>query len=162
MCLGVRPEGWLRWFAHPLGDVECRDHAQYPAFAPSTSEVAVGFFVSFVQFLPQLRMYAVLFSPYSFFVFCCSCMQLFLVPTVSLETFVQVQTLQQRGPGPILSHPHSLSRWVEQFGFNSLLEKISVTSKSKYIQKVTLKRIQLNVTFVGFISLREGYDNSFF
>ena len=23
MCSGVRPEGWLRWFAHPFGNVEC-------------------------------------------------------------------------------------------------------------------------------------------
>ena len=38
------PEGWLRWFAHPLGHVEGRGHGQYPAFAPSSSEVAVGWF----------------------------------------------------------------------------------------------------------------------
>ena len=36
-------EGWLRWSAHPPGGVVCRDHRQYPAFAPSISEVAVGF-----------------------------------------------------------------------------------------------------------------------
>ena len=55
----------LRWFAHPLGGVECRGHAQCPAFAPGSSEVTVGFlvFVSFVQNLPQLRMHAVIFSP---------------------------------------------------------------------------------------------------
>ena len=44
--------GWLRWFAHPLGSVLCRRHAQHPAFAPGSLEVAVvfsGFFVSFVQ-----------------------------------------------------------------------------------------------------------------
>ena len=44
----------------------CRGHAQYPAFAPRSSKVAVGFFghfVSFVQNLPQLHMNAVIFSP---------------------------------------------------------------------------------------------------
>ena len=73
MCPGVRPEGWLRWFAHPLGGVVCRGHAQYPAFvpafAPGSSKVAVGFsglFVSFVQNLPQLGMQAVIFSPIQF------------------------------------------------------------------------------------------------
>ena len=62
----VRPEGWLRCFAHPLGGVVHRGHVQYPAFAPGSSKVAVGFlglFVSFVQNLPQLNMHAVIFSP---------------------------------------------------------------------------------------------------
>ena len=58
VCSGVWPEGWLRWFAHPLGCVEYRGQAQYPAFAPGSSEVAVqlffGLFVSFVQNLLQL------------------------------------------------------------------------------------------------------------
>ena len=36
MCPGVGPEGWLRGFAHCLGGVVCRGHAQYPAFAPNT------------------------------------------------------------------------------------------------------------------------------
>lgn len=35
---------WLRWCAHPLGGSVCRDHVWYPAFAPSTSETAVGEF----------------------------------------------------------------------------------------------------------------------
>ena len=43
MCPGVWPERWLRWFAHPLGDVY-RGHPQYPAFVPCSSKVAVGFF----------------------------------------------------------------------------------------------------------------------
>ena len=30
----VGPKGWLRCFAHSFGDVECRGHAQQPAFAP--------------------------------------------------------------------------------------------------------------------------------
>ena len=40
-------------------------HVQYPAFAPGSSKVAVGFFglfVSFVQNLAQLSMHAVTFS----------------------------------------------------------------------------------------------------
>ena len=32
----VRLKGWLRWFAHPFGDVVCRGHMQYPGFAPNT------------------------------------------------------------------------------------------------------------------------------
>ena len=36
VCPGVGPEGWLKCFAHPLGAVVCRGHAQYPAFAPDT------------------------------------------------------------------------------------------------------------------------------
>ena len=31
MCPGVGLEGW---FAHPLGGIVCRGHAQLPAFAP--------------------------------------------------------------------------------------------------------------------------------
>ena len=48
-------EGWLRWFAHPFGGVECR-HAQPPAFAPSSSEVAVGFLV-FLYLVDNLRQF---------------------------------------------------------------------------------------------------------
>ena len=55
MCPGVRPERWLRCFAHPSGGVECKGHARYPAFfcsqhfvfAPSSSEEAVGVFLCF-------------------------------------------------------------------------------------------------------------------
>ena len=63
---GLRLEGWLRWSAHPLGGVVCREPVQYSAFAPDPSEVAVGFLVFLylvVQNLPQLRMHAVIFSP---------------------------------------------------------------------------------------------------
>ena len=35
-------EGWLRWSVHPLGGAVCREHAQYPASAPGTSEAATG------------------------------------------------------------------------------------------------------------------------
>ena len=65
MCPGVGPEVWLKWSAHPLGGVECRGHAQCPAFAPSSSEVAVRFlvFLYLVHNLPQLHMHTVTFSP---------------------------------------------------------------------------------------------------
>ena len=33
---GIGLEGWLGYFAHPLGTVVCRGHAQYPAFSSST------------------------------------------------------------------------------------------------------------------------------
>ena len=72
MCPGVRQDGWLRWSAHPFGGVECWGHAQYFAFAPSSSEVAVVVFFCFlfwsfcilivVQNLPELSMHPVIFS----------------------------------------------------------------------------------------------------
>ena len=54
-CPGVGPRGWLRWSAHPFGGAECRGHAQYPAFAPGSSEVAAGvvFFGLFVSCCPE-------------------------------------------------------------------------------------------------------------
>ena len=36
MCLGVRLEGQLGCFAHPLGGGVCRGHVQCPAFTPNT------------------------------------------------------------------------------------------------------------------------------
>lgn len=36
MCSGVRLVRWFRCLAHPFGDVECRLHAQFPAFTPVT------------------------------------------------------------------------------------------------------------------------------
>ena len=64
---GVGLEGRLRWSAHPLGGVECRGHAQGPAFAPRASKVATGFFGLFVSFRSRI---------------CpdCACTQLFLAP----------------------------------------------------------------------------------
>lgn len=53
----------------------CRGHAQYPAFAPGSSKVAVGFLLLLylvIQNLPQLHVHPVIFGPYSIFVFCCS------------------------------------------------------------------------------------------
>ena len=88
---GVGPEGWLRWSARPFGGAECRGHAQCPAFAPSSSEVAVGVldFLYLVHNLPQLDMHTVIFSPLWF-----------LCILLLDETFVQVQALQPRVPGP--------------------------------------------------------------
>ena len=42
VCPGVRLEEELRWLAHRFHGVTCSGHAQDPAFAPSSSEVAVG------------------------------------------------------------------------------------------------------------------------
>ena len=53
MCPGVGLEG-LRWSALPFDDVEVRRHAQFPAFAPDSSEVAVGFPWSSCIFCPYL------------------------------------------------------------------------------------------------------------
>ena len=55
MCPGVRPEGWLRWSAHPSGGVECRGACSEHFFTPGSSKMAVGFFglsVSFVENFP--------------------------------------------------------------------------------------------------------------
>ena len=84
-------EGRLRWSAHPLGGAVCRDHAQYPVFAPGSSKVAVGFLVFLylvVHNLPQLRVYAVIFSPFYF-----------LCILLLEKTFVQVQALQHCSKG---------------------------------------------------------------
>ena len=60
MDLWIRPEGWLRWFAHPL--------ALCAGIAPSTSEVAGGF-LSFlytaIHNLPQVRIVVVAVQPLS-------------------------------------------------------------------------------------------------
>ena len=85
MCPWVRSEGQLRWFAHPFGGVVCRGHEQYPAFAPSSSDMAVGwllgrfvfgcFFWYFCFLLslvyPNCAHIQLFLAPYSFFVFCC-------------------------------------------------------------------------------------------
>ena len=49
----------FRWSARPLCGAVCRAHAAYPAFAPCSSEVAVGFlvFLYLVHNLPQLCMH---------------------------------------------------------------------------------------------------------
>ena len=67
-CLGSRPAGWLGWFAHPLGGGVCRGHTQYPAFLWALQKWQLDFLVSvsFVQNLPQLRIYEVIFSPIQF------------------------------------------------------------------------------------------------
>lgn len=66
---------WLRSFTHPFGGVECRRHVQCPGFAPSSSDVAVGFFRSFCIFLfiicPSYTHMKLFLVPYSVFVFCC-------------------------------------------------------------------------------------------
>ena len=85
--------GGVTW-ARPFGSVVCRGHAQYPAFAPSSSEMAVGFCWSFCILsiiCPNCTCTQVLFffSPLEF-----------LCILLLEETFVQVQALQQRRPGP--------------------------------------------------------------
>ena len=69
MCPEVGLEGWLRCFAPRFGGVECRGHAQYPAFTLGSSEVAVGFFGSLCILLSIIRpncIYTQLLSvPYS-------------------------------------------------------------------------------------------------
>ena len=74
MFPGVRPEGWLRCSAHPSGGVVCRGHALYPAFAPGSSEMAVGFFgllYLLSRICPNCACRQLFLVPYSFLVFCC-------------------------------------------------------------------------------------------
>ena len=75
-------EGWLRYFACPLGGGVCRGYAQFScfcswpsAFAPGSSKVAFGFFGLFISFVrnfaltvPCTQLFLVL---YNFFVFGC-------------------------------------------------------------------------------------------
>ena len=76
-----------------FGGVECRRHAQCPGFAPSSSEVAVGFFSVFLYLvahnLPQLHMHEVIFSPLE-------CLRILLLE----EIFVQLSSLQQKFSSP--------------------------------------------------------------
>ena len=46
---------WLRWSARRLGGALCRDHEQYPAFAPGTSQLGLDLFVSCCHNFPQLH-----------------------------------------------------------------------------------------------------------
>ena len=69
----------------------CTIVSQTPVFAPSSSEVAVGFWSLFLSFgsriCPNYCMYALIFSPIR-------CLHILLL----MERCVQVQTLQQKIP----------------------------------------------------------------
>ena len=74
-----RPEGWPRESAHHLGIAMCRDHMQFPAFAPDTSEVAVGLHpVCIVRFI--IAHACSYFSPLE--VFCVLLLQMFVTVQV--------------------------------------------------------------------------------
>ena len=71
---GVRLEGWLRWFAHPLGGAECRGmrsallllltaHFCSWLFRSGSWVFLVFFLYLIVQNLLQLCMHAAIFSP---------------------------------------------------------------------------------------------------
>lgn len=66
----ARLEARPRWSAHPFGGIECRGHAQYPAFAPAFApEVArLGALTPVVYHLSQLHKKQ-LFIPAVSFVF---------------------------------------------------------------------------------------------
>ena len=74
---GVQLEEWFRWFAHPFGGGVGRGYAQYPAFAPSSSEVEGGFFILFFglfvsccpEFAPTGQCMWLILLPYSFLYF---------------------------------------------------------------------------------------------
>ena len=54
MCPGVRPEGWLRCFAHPLGGAGCRGACTVPCFSSQLFRSGSwGFFGLFVSFCPE-------------------------------------------------------------------------------------------------------------
>ena len=95
---GVGPEGWLKWSTQPLVVPRAGIMRRSCVVAPRTSEAVVGFLVFFylvAHNLPQLLMYAVIFSP------------LYVLILLLEETFVQGQALQQRDPGSGPSLPHS-------------------------------------------------------
>ena len=72
--------------------------ALFPAFAPSSSKVAVRFLVSLYllsRIGPQCTCIQLFLAPYSFFVFCCSRKG---VPSAVITA------PQQKVPGPSLSH----------------------------------------------------------
>ena len=56
-----------------LGGAVCRDHVQYPAFAPGTSETAVGFWLSCILYIicPPCACMQLFLAPHFFLVFCC-------------------------------------------------------------------------------------------
>ena len=58
------PEGRLKWSARPPGGAVCSNHARDLAFAPSTSDEAVGslVFLYLVHNLSPLLMCAVIFG----------------------------------------------------------------------------------------------------
>ena len=80
VCPGVRTEGWLRCFAHPLGGAVCSGHAQRPAFAPdpllllqALQKWQLGFVVSVYllsRICPNCACKQLFLVLYSFFVFC--------------------------------------------------------------------------------------------
>ena len=93
----VGPQGWLRWSAHPFSGAMCTYHASHPAFAPSTSEVKVGFLYLIVAFL-----YHIVHNHSS-----CACMQLFqslsLYCAAPRRCLSRYKHCRERVPGPSLS-----------------------------------------------------------
>ena len=65
----VRPQGWPGWLADLLDGTVCRNHVQYPTFAPTTFTWLLDFWsflYHIVDHLFQLPMHTVLFSPLEF------------------------------------------------------------------------------------------------
>ena len=89
-------EGWLGWSVHPIGGAVCRGGKHSTLLlllALQKWQLGFSLFVSFVQNLPGLCILTVIFSPLEF-----------LCVLLPEQTFVQVQALQQRVPGPSRSH----------------------------------------------------------
>ena len=68
---GFWQEGWLGWFAHPLGGAVCRDHFCFCSWNLRNGSWIVVFLYLIVHNLLQLHMQAVIFRPLCF-VFCWS------------------------------------------------------------------------------------------
>ena len=67
----ARLKGWIGCSAHPCVGAACRDHAQDPTFASSTSEAAVGFWpfcILLFIICPHCACTQLLLVPWSFFV----------------------------------------------------------------------------------------------
>ena len=81
VCPGVRPESWVRLFAHPSGGIVCREYAQYPASAPNTQfllqapqkqQLGFNLFVYFgCRICPNRTYKQLLLVLHRCFVFCC-------------------------------------------------------------------------------------------
>ena len=74
VCPEVRPEGWLRWFAHLLGGGVCRGHEHTLLLLPAPWLLKSGSWVFLVSFYvlsricPNCAYMQLLLLPFSFFV----------------------------------------------------------------------------------------------
>ena len=119
----------------------CRDHVQYPAFAPGTSETAVGFWLPCILYIicPTCACMQLFLAPYFFLVFCCSRRHLF--------------RCKHSRESPECQVPKSQTISIEQVGKYSLLFlenlRIGVQSSLNFCQNSPVKLPGPGLFFVG-------------